>query len=101
MLFSHNQSHGCAYGYFVCIGRHGKSNDYDLPYISAEEIEHHLEDYYDNVVIDERTMHSIYQALLAAAKKRNARALQRDAPISSRSESFRPLAHCPGNSGSD
>ena len=76
MIFSRNHGHGGVYDYFVCIGRHGKHNACDLPYISAEEIERHVEDYYENVVIDERTMRSVYKALLAAAKKRNSRALQ-------------------------
>ena len=77
MIFSRNKGrHGGVYDYFVCLARHEKRTLCDLPHIWVAEIEEQVERYYQTIKLDEATVDTLYGHIIAAAKRRNARALK-------------------------
>ena len=73
MLFSRNKGrHGGVYDYFVCMNRHAYTKGCDLPYASVDAIEQAVAEYYGTITLGEDAIGFIREALLKAAKRRNA-----------------------------
>ena len=72
MIYSENKGrHGGTYLYFMCLGRHSKRVDCDLPSIWVRDIEEQLVEYYKSIELDLRTADVLYRHIVRAASKRN------------------------------
>ena len=72
MIYSENKGRrGDTFYYFVCIGRHGRRTDCDLPYVWVSDIEEQLVSYYKSIELDPGTAEVLYRHIIGAASIRN------------------------------
>jgi DNA invertase Pin-like site-specific DNA recombinase len=69
LIFTRSRGHGGEYDYFLCLGRHQKRNDCDLPGIPVDLVEDSIERYYQTIQLPDQIVTQLYGKLLTAIQR--------------------------------
>ena len=69
LIFTRSRGNGGEYDYYLCIGRHQRRNNCDLPGIPVEMIEDKLDDYYATMELGDDTVRVLHDKLVAGMER--------------------------------
>ena len=69
MIFTRSRGNGGEYDYFLCIGRHQRRNDCDLPSIPAQLVEEKLTDHYASMELGDDTVRMLHDKLIVGLQR--------------------------------
>ena len=77
LVYTKSRGRGGTYEYFLCLGRHQKRNDCDLPGVRVDTVEEAIENYYSTIELSDATIGRIHERLVTGMKRVTSGADQR------------------------